>query len=1070
MEHYLVRGFSEGRAPCPGFDPRRWNGSGLDPNPLLGLLRWREQARLDRSAPNIADEVRRNTRPHPEFEEVATRPPGLQPRAKLLAYYLPQYHPTPENDAWWGRGFTEWTNLGRALPRFAGHYQPRIPRDLGHYSLAGADTLRRQIALAKGAGLHGFVFYFYWFNGKRLLDAPLEALLADRSLDMPFCLMWANENWTRRWDGSDDQVLVSQDYRIRDEAALIMEFGRHFADSRYIRLNGRPVLMTYRARLIPDTAATVERWRRLFRSGYGEDPIFIMAQSFGDTDPRVFGMDAAVEFPPHKLTGAVPMINESLHTLDPAFDAEVYDYAAIARASVDEPAPAFPLIKTAVPGWDNDPRRQGAGTVLHGATPALYQAWLEDLIGYARRNPVEGEAVVCINAWNEWAEGATLEPDVHWGGAFLNATCRAVVGLPTPGERTRILLVGHDGLRHGAQTLLLKIGRALQTHHGVAIAFLILEGGPMEAEYRAIAPTTIASTMEQLNDAARAARTAGCTAAIVNSSASARVVSVLQRHGIPSVLLVHELPRLLREKGLIGPLRDAMDDAEIVVFPAELVRDRCTEAVGTVPRRTAILPQGIEMPPIIDEERRCAVRAALRLPLGSSLALGMGYADLRKGFDLFLQAWRTARATGKAIHFVWAGGIDPATQAYLGTEIASAEATGTFRYLGHRDDAPDLLRAADVFLLTSREDPFPSVALEALAAGTPVVAFEETGGIPELLARIGGGCCVPLGDTNRMAHAADRLVREATPERRATLARDSRAAFRFEAYSAALIALAKPNLLQVSVVVPSCDYDRYMEVRLASIFAQSYPVLEVVLLDDASIDQSVDVACRTAAAWGRQLRVERQERRSGSVFAQWLRAAETATGDWLWIAEADDCADPGFLSAAAEAIGRAPRAVMAFTDSRAIDEAGGVLWADHKAYYGDGVLGEDAVYEGSAFLRQHLSERNLILNASAVLWRREDLLVGLRRCEPELRELRVAGDWRVYAEVLARDGAQVAYVARPLNHHRRHEASVTARLSQTAHVAEVARVQAAIARLVGTAPGLQRRQRDYRRSLVKRLG
>ena len=164
MEHYLVRGFSEGRAPCPGFDPRRWNGSGLDPNPLLGLLRWREQARLDRSAPNIADEVRRNTRPHPEFEEVATRPPGLQPRAKLLAYYLPQYHPTPENDAWWGRGFTEWTNLGRALPRFAGHYQPRIPRDLGHYSLAGADTLRRQIALAKGAGLHGFVFYFYWFN------------------------------------------------------------------------------------------------------------------------------------------------------------------------------------------------------------------------------------------------------------------------------------------------------------------------------------------------------------------------------------------------------------------------------------------------------------------------------------------------------------------------------------------------------------------------------------------------------------------------------------------------------------------------------------------------------------------------------------------------------------------------------------------------------------------------------------------------------------------------------------------------------------------------------------------
>ena len=154
------------------------------------------------------------------------------------------------------------------------------------------------------------------------------------------------------------------------------------------------------------------------------------------------------------------MINERLHVLDPAFDAEVYDYAAIAEASVAEPAPAYPLIKTAVPGWDNDPRRQGSGTVLHGATPARYQAWLEDLIRFARAHPVAGEALVCINAWNEWAEGATLEPDVHWGGAFLNATARAVAGLAAPAERTRILLVGHDGLRHGAQTLLLRIGRA----------------------------------------------------------------------------------------------------------------------------------------------------------------------------------------------------------------------------------------------------------------------------------------------------------------------------------------------------------------------------------------------------------------------------------------------------------------------------------------------------------------------------------------------------------------------------------------------------------------------------------
>ncbi len=1066
MEHYLVRGASEGRAPCPRFNPKRWGGAGLHANPLLGLLRWREEARLDTGAPNIAEEVRRNTRPAAGFETVQPLPPGLPRRAMLLAYYLPQFHPVPENDSWWGKGFTEWTSLGRALPRFAGHYQPRIPRDLGHYRLDGGDTLRRQAEMARGAGLHGFVFYFYWFNGRRLLEAPLEALLADRGIDLPFCLMWANENWSRRWDGSDQEVLITQDYRTRDEPALIAEFARHFADSRYIRLGGRPVLMVYRAQLIPDTAATVDRWRRLFRIAHGEDPLFVMAQSFGEHDPRPAGMDAAVEFPPHKLTGRTPMITDALHVLDPAFDAEVYDYAAIARASVEEPEPAYPLIKTAAPGWDNDPRRQGAGTVLHGANPALYQAWLEDLIGFARRNPVEGEAIVCINAWNEWAEGAALEPDVHWGGAFLNSTGRAVAGLPAPGARTRILLVGHDGLVHGAQALLLRLGRALRANHGVDVAFLLLAGGPLEAECRAVAPTVVANGPDQLDVLIRSARAAGCTAAILNTAASAGMAAMLECHQIPSVLLVHELPRLLREKDLIGRLRDGMASARTVVFPAELVRDRCLEALGAMAAHAIILPQGIKAKQPASGARN-AVRAGLHVPPGAVLALGMGYADLRKGFDLFLQVWRAMRDRGAPVSFAWAGGIDPATEAHFGAEIAAAEATGSFRFLGQRDDPADLLAAADVFLLTSREDPLPSVALEAMAVGTPVVAFEDTGGVPDLLVRFEAGISVPLGDVAAMARAVVAAAAGFSPKRKQALAAAAQAAFRFEGYSAALLGLARPGLLPVSVVVPSCDYGRYMPSRLASIFAQTYPVREVIVLDDASTDDSVAAARQTAAAWGRRIEVVEQARRSGSVFRQWRRAAERATGDWLWIAEADDGADPAFLAAVAEAAGRAPDAAFAFSDSCAIDEGGVTLWPDHKAYYGPSVLAADAVFEGAAFLREHLAERNLILNVSSVLWRRADLLAALRRCEADLAHFRVAGDWRVYAEVLARPGAQVAYVSRPLNHHRRHGASVTARIGAAAHVAEVARVHEVVSKLLGLDPALRQRQRQYRRSLVK---
>jgi hypothetical protein len=503
------------------------------------------------------------------------------------------------------------------------------------------------------------------------------------------------------------------------------------------------------------------------------------------------------------------------------------------------------------------------------------------------------------------------------------------------------------------------------------------------------------------------------------------------------------------------------------VFPAEMVRDRCFEALAIPPMHSVVLPQGIGCH-LATAEERVKTRTELHVPPGAILVLGMGYADLRKGFDLFLQVWRATRNAKSQVCLVWAGGIDPGVQAYLGAEIAAAQASGSFRFLGPRADAGALLAAADVFLLTSREDPLPSVALEAMAAGTPVIAFEDTGGIPELLSRHGGGCSVPLGDVAAMAEAALRVARATTPAGRLALAEASQAAFRFEAYSARLLGLARPRLLPVSVVVPNCNYERYLETRLASIFAQTYPVTEVIVLDDASTDDSVAMAQRTADAWGRRIQVHRQAVRSGSVFAQWRRAAEMATSEWLWIAEADDSAEPGLLAALAAASAQARDPVFAFSDSRAIDQGGSTLWPDYKTYYGPAVLAADAVFEGAAFLRSHLAERNLILNVSAVLWRREELLAALQRCWSELCGFRVAGDWRVYAEVLAREGAQVAYVSQPLNHHRRHPASVTARVGMAVQSAEISRVHGVVARLLDPAPGLRDRQRKYRKSLARR--
>ena len=344
----------------------------------------------------------------------------------MLAYYLPQFHQVPENDAWWGKGFTDWTNLGRASPRFVGHLQPRIPRDLGYYSLDDPNTLRRQIEMAKGAGLGGFIFYTYWFNRHRLLEKPLEQLLGDATLDFPFCVMWANENWTRRWDGLEREVLIAQEYLESDDAALIACYARLFADARYIRVQGRPLWMIYRVTLIPDATARIAKWRKMFRELHREDPLIVMVQSLGDYDPMPYGLDGAVEFPPHKLSQETPKINEGLDLLDPDFGATVHDYAELAKTSLTIEVPAYPLIKTIVPGWDNDPRREGKGLVLHEATPEKYQGWLEALVAYTARNDFYGERIICVNAWNEWAEGAFLEPDIHFGAAFLNATGRAI--------------------------------------------------------------------------------------------------------------------------------------------------------------------------------------------------------------------------------------------------------------------------------------------------------------------------------------------------------------------------------------------------------------------------------------------------------------------------------------------------------------------------------------------------------------------------------------------------------------------------------------------------------------------
>ena len=1085
--HFMERGFREDRSPSPDFDTAFYRGRYLrnqpEINPLEDYQRRRGETGIYPRRPlheaTLPGEIARFSRPGENFEAFEPLPAGVGLKAWLLAYYLPQYHRIPENDAWWGRGFTEWTNLGRGMPRFAGHYQPRTPRDLGHYCLDDPEALRRQITMARAAGLHGFVFYFYWFNGHRLLEKPLEHMLADASLDMPFCLMWTNENWTRRWDGFDDEVLISQDYRPTEDEDLVRSFGRHFADPRYIRLAGRPVLMIYRPGLIPDAPETIQRWRGLFRSLCGEDPILMMGQGFDSNDPREFGLDGAIEFPPHKLTANLPKINDRLNWLDMEAKTHVVSYQETVAVSLAEPRAPYPLIKTAVPSWDNDARREGRGLLLHGSTPAAFGAWVSALIEQARAAPVFGQPIVCINAWNEWAEGAYLEPDIHFGAAYLNALARAVSVDAPAADRGKLLLVGHDAHRHGAQTLLLALGRQLKRAHGLTVEFMLIEGGPMVPDYAEVAPVTIVGKTPDLVPNSRTFAERGFRVAIVNTAAAGGACPILAQAGIGSTLLVHELPSLIREKKLTQLARRGLTAAQRAIFPATAVRDGVLDLLGDDEDHRAnslILPQGVYETVRFDAAARARLRRELQLGAETPLLVGVGYADIRKGFDLFLQLWRLLQRTGVAAHLAWAGNMDPEIASYMAPEIEAAQASGTFHLLGFRRDLDALLSAADVFLLTSREDPFPSSVLEAMSAGLPTVAFAGSGGVPEMLEAHAAGHVVQRGDILAMAEAAQQfcaLDADGIADRRARLAAAAERHFNFATYARALVDLAEPDLLQVSAVIPNLNYAHHLPSRLGSVFRQWLPVREVILLDDASTDDSLDVARRTAEAARRDIRVIVNAQNSGSVFRQWRRAAEAATTEFLWIAEADDESEPRFLTRLLAGLEAEPDAVMAFCDSAAMDDAGGILSDSYRSYYNrvaPGLLTADGDFAGRDFLRRCMAERNLILNVSSVLWRRRALLGALDRCEAQLADFRMAGDWLLYADILSQPGARICYVAEPLNRHRRHENSVTHAIDAQRHVEEIATVQRVVAKILKADQKLRRRQAAYLEEVAGYLG
>ncbi len=354
---------------------------------------------------------------------------------RAIAFHLPQFHPIPENNEFWGEGFTEWINVTQAKPRFKKHYQPQLPDDLGFYDLRLEESRLAQEEYAKIYGLTGFCYYHYWFQGKKVLNQPLDRKLGNKKEDLPFMICWANENWTRNWDGQNNQVLLEQKYSKEDDINHFEEFLRFFKDNRYINIDGKPVLMIYRTALFPDIAVTASIWRDLALKNGFSGLYLIAVKGINDVqvNPTSYGFDAIVDFQPDfsiKYKQRKPTLLEKLVTKiglnqSKLGENKIYDYNELVSKCVNAKWPDYKFYPCVTPSWDNSARRKSGAIIFENATPEKYGKWLTSVIN--RFNPYSKEEnFIFINAWNEWAEGNHLEPCRKWGRKYLEETAIAL--------------------------------------------------------------------------------------------------------------------------------------------------------------------------------------------------------------------------------------------------------------------------------------------------------------------------------------------------------------------------------------------------------------------------------------------------------------------------------------------------------------------------------------------------------------------------------------------------------------------------------------------------------------------
>lgn len=973
------------------------------------------------------------------------------------AIYFPQFHELKENNRTFYEGYHDMINL-ESVKKVDSRIETPLKNYLGYYNLATeTDIVDKQIEIARTHGLKGFGIYYYWFShnsvtgNSMLMKDIIDKFFQREITDFDVFFIYANESWSNNpaFNQNSNEYIIKNEYtetQIRKNFENLLPYFKHV---NYKKVDDKPVLFLHHP-----WEMTLDEFKSFHSIGTemmkqnGFSGLELITNSMHG---RYDGYKHYSHHPNYKNTQSFTSVEHGVKYIDYQKYVDTYLPGGANRSSD---------VQTVFYNFDNSVRyfNHKNKNVLITKTKNNTLQYLKKFLNLQLETYVSREKtskILLINSWNEWGEQMAIEPSAESGFKILEVFQKALLSRAENNiqSRKKILYVGHDAGYYGAQLLSLYIIRELKERFKFDVVLVLKSGGPLEKEYAKHATVYNFSDPEYSQtkkyELIENLFQSGVEYAIVNTVICGDILGILHEKGVKTISLIHELPGTIKQYNAEENAKIIAEKADHIVFPSAFVQTKFNEIIQVPNDKISVHPQGLIRENEYrnrKKEARTVLRKNLGLPQDAHIVLAVGSGNLRKGIDLFFDV--ANRIQNKRIYFVWVGDMAPEVQEMTSLRLSESD---NVRVIPSTTEIALYYAGSDVYLLPSREDPFPIVVMESMAVGVPVVAFNNAGGFVDIVTSK-TGVLVPFEDTPAMATAVENLLKNNVKLKK--LGDESQKLiehnFIFKDYVYDLLAAVGIIYKKVSVVVPNYNYAKYLLGRLNSILTQTYPVYEVLILDDASSDQSariIDTYISEHVFLGIQKIIN--SKNSGSVFRQWVLGIQKSRGEYLWIAEADDLASPSFLEYVMKGFDD-QRVILSYSQSKIIDERGRKI-ADNYFEYTDDIddmkWKKEYIRLGIDEITDSMAIRNTIPNISAVVFKKIPLDTAVIK---KIQELSIAGDWFFYVWLLHH--GYIAYTPEALNIYRRHPEGVTHNIQKEKHFNEIVALQEHIASL-GTLSG-----------------